>query len=97
MGNNHPRVATTLNNLAALFSHLERFQEAEEPYTRALKIVKSNLGPEHPYVARANNNIAANYFRQQRYTEAKEYYSKSRILTEKIYGKKSSTTRRYLL
>jgi tetratricopeptide (TPR) repeat protein len=44
----HPNVATSLNNLADLYSVLGRHVEAEPLYTRALAIYGKALGPFHP-------------------------------------------------
>ncbi len=59
LGPDHPRVATSLNNLAALYQAQGRYTEAEPLYKRALAIRKKVLGPEHPTVAQALENYAA--------------------------------------
>ena len=50
-GPEHPNVATSLNNLAALYKAKGQFADAEPLYQRALAIREKVLGPDHPIVA----------------------------------------------
>ena len=58
-GPEDPRLAASLNNLAALYQAQGRSAEAEKLFKRALAIVEKALGPEHPTVAQALENYAA--------------------------------------
>ena len=51
LGKDHPDVATSLNNLAALYMKIGRYAEAEPLYKRSLEITETKLGKEHPHVA----------------------------------------------
>ncbi len=64
-----PRLATSLNNLAALYAQ-GRYAEVEPLYKRALAISEKALGPEHPGVATSLNNLAGLYHAQGKYAEA---------------------------
>ncbi|WP_133158959.1 tetratricopeptide repeat protein, partial [Microcystis aeruginosa] len=68
LGDNHPHVATSLNNLAALYESQGRYTEAEPLYLEALDLKKQLLGDNHPHVATSLNNLAALYESQGRYT-----------------------------
>ena len=68
LGAEHPSVATSLNNLAALYESQGRYTEAEPLYIKALEMNKKLLGAEHPDVATSLNNLAALYETQGRYT-----------------------------
>ena len=57
-GPEHPKVATDLNNLAALLQATNRLEEAEPLMRRALAIDEKSYGPEDPHVARDLNNLA---------------------------------------
>ncbi|NEO61572.1 MAG: tetratricopeptide repeat protein, partial [Moorea sp. SIO4G2] len=48
LGENHPDVATSLNNLAGLYDNQGRYSEAEPLYRQALKIAVQQLGENHP-------------------------------------------------
>lgn len=58
MGENHPAVAATLNNLAVLYGKRGKYKEAEPLCKRALDIREKVLGKEHPDVAKQLNNLA---------------------------------------
>ena len=56
-GNDYPRVATHLNNLAALLQATNRLAEAEPLMRRALHIDELSFGSDHPRVATDLNNL----------------------------------------
>ena len=47
-GNEHPKVAIRLNNLATLLLDTNRLTEAEPLMRRALEIFRQSLGEDHP-------------------------------------------------
>ena len=57
-GEEHPDVATSLNNLASLYKSQGHYSEAEPLYTQALALRRRILGEEHPDVANSLNNLA---------------------------------------
>ncbi|MFM6061426.1 MAG: tetratricopeptide repeat protein, partial [Microcystis panniformis] len=48
LGDNHPSVALSLNNLAYLYNSQGRYTEAEPLYSEALQICEQSLGIAHP-------------------------------------------------
>ncbi len=48
LGDDHPAVAQSLNNLAALYDDQDRYAEAEPLYVQAVSIAEKALGPDHP-------------------------------------------------
>ena len=48
LGEEHPDVATSLNNLAELYRSQGRYAEAEPLYLQAIAIATQRLGQEHP-------------------------------------------------
>ena len=48
MGEDHPDVASSLNNLAALYHSQGRYEKAEPRFLQALKIAEQALGKNHP-------------------------------------------------
>ncbi len=61
VGSNHPSVAQSLNNLAALYYAQGQYGQAEPLYKRPLAIWEKALGPDHPDVAGSLNNLAELY------------------------------------
>jgi len=59
LGTEHPVVAISLNNLAALYEAKGDNARAEPLFQRALAIQEKTLSAEHPYVALSLNNLAA--------------------------------------
>ena len=48
LGNDHPHVATSLNNLALLYESQGKYLESENLAQQALVIYQQKLGSEHP-------------------------------------------------
>ena len=86
LGPEHPDVAQSLNNLAALYHAQSDYNQAEPLYQRALAIWEKALGPEHPDVARSLNNLAALYYAQSNYSHAEPLYQRALAIWEKALG-----------
>ena len=65
-------MATSLNNLAALYDTQGQYAAAEPLYKRALAIDEKALGPDHPSVATSLENLAGLYRATERTEEAKK-------------------------
>ncbi|MBK6877854.1 MAG: tetratricopeptide repeat protein [Ignavibacteria bacterium] len=48
LGENHPRYATGLHNLAQLYKTIRDYEKAEPLYLEAMRIFRENLGEVHP-------------------------------------------------
>ena len=59
LGPDHPRVATTLNNLASLLQNRRQYELAETLFRRALAIHEKALAPDHPDVAMDMDNLGS--------------------------------------
>jgi tetratricopeptide (TPR) repeat protein len=57
LGPDDPDVATSLNNLAALYRAQGRYADAEPLYKRALAIDEKALGPDHPNTKTIRDNL----------------------------------------
>ena len=57
LGEDHPSVATSLNNLAALYYGQGRYKEAEPLYVQAIAILFNRLGQDHPNTKAVFNNF----------------------------------------
>ncbi|ARI83820.1 tetratricopeptide repeat protein [Microcystis aeruginosa] len=86
LGDNHPHVATSLNNLAGLYRFQGRYTEAEPLYLQVLDLDKRLLGDNHPDVATSLNNLAELYRSQGRYTEAEPLYLEALDLRKRLLG-----------
>ena len=72
-----PRLATSLNNLAAVYKAQGRHAEAEPLYKHALAIDEKILGPDHPNFSRDLNNLAELYRAQGRYAKSEPLIKRS--------------------
>ncbi|EKU96967.1 TPR repeat-containing protein [Leptolyngbya sp. PCC 7375] len=86
LGDEHPNVAFSLNNLALLYEHQGRYSEAEPLFQEALAMSKRLLGDEHPDVIPSLNNLATLYKLQGRYTKAEPLYQKILAMSRRLLG-----------
>ena len=77
LGEEHPDVATGLNNLAALYENQGRYAEAEPLYQQALELHQYLLGKDHLDFALSLNNLAGLYESQGKYMEAEPLYQQA--------------------
>jgi tetratricopeptide (TPR) repeat protein len=87
LGENHPDVALSLNNLANLYNSQGRYVEAEPLHLQALELRKQLLGKNHPDVAYSLNNLAELYRSQGRYAEAVSFHLQALELRKQLLGK----------
>ncbi|MEH2078671.1 MAG: tetratricopeptide repeat protein [Nostoc sp.] len=86
LGEEHPSVAQSLNNLAQLYYSQGRYSEAEPLCIQALVIRRKLLGEEHPDIAFSLNNLALLYRSQGRYSEAEPLCIQALALSRKLLG-----------
>jgi tetratricopeptide (TPR) repeat protein len=86
LGDAHPDVAQSLNNLAALYQAMGRYAEAEPLYQEALALSRRLLGDEHPAVALSLNNLALLYQAMGRYADAEPLYQEALALSRRRLG-----------
>ena len=56
LGKDHPDVANSLNNLAALYYAQGKYEQAEPLYERSLAIDEKALGKDHPDTKQVRKN-----------------------------------------
>ena len=86
LGEDHPDVATSLNNLAGLLEAQGKLDEAEPMYRRALAIDEKALGEDHPDVATSLNNLAYLLQSQHKLDEAEPMHRRALAIKEKALG-----------
>ena len=86
LGENHPNVALSLNNLAELYYSQGRYSEAEPLFKQALDLRKRTLAENHPLVASSLNSLAELYRRQGRYSEAEPLLKQALELRKRTLG-----------
>ncbi|MCL6752328.1 tetratricopeptide repeat protein [Nostoc sp. CCCryo 231-06] len=86
LGEEHPSVAVSLNNLALLYRSQGRYSEAEPLFIQALALLRKLLGEEHPSVAQSLNNLGYLYDSQGRYSEAEPLHIQALALRRKLLG-----------
>ncbi|MEH2310888.1 MAG: tetratricopeptide repeat protein [Nostoc sp.] len=86
LGEEHPEVAGSFNNLAQLYYSQGRYSEAEPLYIQALARYRKLLGEEHSDFAGCLNNLAELYRSQGRYSEAEPIFIQALTLWRKLLG-----------
>jgi tetratricopeptide (TPR) repeat protein len=79
-------VATTLNNLGAVYFAQGRHDDAEGHFARALAIHESLLGPEHPEVAKNLNNLGQVFLVLRRFDDAEPLLLRAIAINESALG-----------
>jgi len=85
-GGDDRRVATSLNNLAAVLDAGGKYADAERLYQRALDIDTRDLGKDHPDVALTLNNLSALYYKTGRNAEAESAARRALAVRENAHG-----------
>jgi tetratricopeptide (TPR) repeat protein len=108
LGEEHPDVAQSLNNLAELLKAQGKYDEAEPLCRQSLAIIRKVcairlaassrdhscqvLGEEHPYVATFLNNLAGSLKAQGKYDEALIYANQSLDINKRVLGNEHPST-----
>jgi tetratricopeptide (TPR) repeat protein len=86
LGDSHPDVAASLNNLGRLLYEMRDFEDAEPLLREALEIRRVVLGSEHPQVAIVLNNLASLLRAMEEYDEAATMYLEALEINQNAYG-----------
>ena len=80
----HPDVASSLNNLAALYQFQGRYAEALPLYQQALEMTKRLFVGDHPNIATSLNNLAVLLAATHRYSEALERMKEAAAMENRL-------------
>jgi CHAT domain-containing protein len=86
LGEQHPDVAASLNNLAELYRFQGRYSEAETLFQESLTILRNQLGQNHLNIALNLNNLALLYQDQGRYPEAEFFFRETLAILRDRFG-----------
>ncbi len=82
-GEQDPRFAASLNNLAELYRAQGKYAQAEPLFQRALIVLTRAVGPEHPHVATLLENYARMLRALNRHDEAKMMEARAQVIRAK--------------
>jgi tetratricopeptide (TPR) repeat protein len=82
----HPDIATSLNNLGVVLQNLGEHPEAQHYYEQSLAIGRKVLDEDHPDIATSLNNLGVVLRDQGDLAEAKRYYEQSLAIRRKVLG-----------
>lgn len=89
LGEDDPRTLFDAVAYAAILDGLQRYDESEAIYRRALVIFEKTFGPEHYEVASNLHNLAAVLCTRGDLDEAEKLYRKALTIKEKLLGAES--------
>jgi serine/threonine-protein kinase len=95
-GENHPKVAEDLRNIAELQETEGRYGEAEQNEREGLRIVETWYGKDHPAAASQMASLASTLLYEMKdasdtkYSEAKDLLRGALVIQERTYGSESS-------
>jgi tetratricopeptide (TPR) repeat protein len=90
-GTNHTSYAYVLNTLATVYVTLEKYDEAERLYRRAMAIRENILGEDHPDVAHILTNLSLVYSLQRKFGEAEGVLRRALKIQERALGENDVT------
>jgi tetratricopeptide (TPR) repeat protein len=83
---NDAAAARALDTLAAAQLDLERYEEAEKSFSRALELRLISLPADHPDIARSLSNIGTVHMRRGRYDRAEPMFEQALERFRRSYG-----------
>ena len=83
--NDHPHVASSLNNLALFYDNQGRYSEAEPLYLDGLEMTRRLFTGDHSDVADSLNNLALLYNSQGKYSEAEPLYLDALEMRKRLF------------
>ena len=86
LGENHPDVAESLNNLANLYNSMGHYEQAKPLLVQALEMRKNLLGENHPDVARSLRELAAVYWSMGHYDQAEPLFQQALEMRKQLLG-----------
>ena len=86
IGEEHPSVAISYNNIGSIWDTKGEYDKALEYYHKSLSIRLKTIGEEHPSVAVSYNNIGFIWEKKGEYDNALEYYHKGLEIELKTIG-----------
>ena len=89
IGKAHPEYATSLDNLAAAYKVMGRYDEAEPLLKEALEVRKKALGENDPDYVVSLNSLAGFYMSTGRYGEAEPMYRRALEIIGKEAGEEN--------
>ncbi|KAL3040382.1 hypothetical protein OYC64_011416 [Pagothenia borchgrevinki] len=84
----HPSVARSLHQLAAVYVQWKKYGNAEQLYKQALEISENAYGAEHASVARELESLAMLYQKQNKYEQAEKLRKRSVKIRQKTARQK---------
>jgi TonB family protein len=86
IGEDQPKVASLLRELARLEEELGRFAEAEQDRVKAVKLLRHRFGERHPAAAEAIERLAGHYAARSLVNEADQHYRQALDLLGQNFG-----------
>jgi CHAT domain-containing protein/tetratricopeptide (TPR) repeat protein len=86
LGERHPEVARSLNDLGVLLKAQSDYGRARQMYEEALRIRRELLGPTHPDVAETVDNLAGLLRRLGDYACAESLYVEATEIRRRLFG-----------
>ena len=96
LGDSHPLVARSLNNLAAMLENRGDYEASERLFREALAIWRQQFGDQHPDVALAMWNLAFVMMAKGDYAAAEPLLLKSYTILKTTNGDQDKRTQRAL-
>jgi tetratricopeptide (TPR) repeat protein len=92
LGERHPDVASSYNNLAGLYESMGRYEEAEKLFKKTLALRLEILPENHPHIMSSYWWLATIASRQENYQEAIAHYQQAINIAQQTLGENHPNT-----
>jgi tetratricopeptide (TPR) repeat protein len=86
LGPVHPGVANAISDMGSFYADLNKYDDAEKMYRKALAMYETTLGPAHPKSAGTLLRLAEMYYASGRNGDAADAYKSALPILERVHG-----------
>ena len=92
LGDSHPDLLNTMNNLALLYHNQGKYNQSQVLFEECYRLKRELLGDKHPDTLTTMNGLAVLYYHQRKFYESEQLYTQCLSLRRNILGNNHPNT-----